>query len=172
MATHSTVLAWRIPGQPGLVGCRLWVAQSWTQLKRLSSSCSSRKDIHSNCIIRCYGITAPPSEGLKVRLVAEWLLQGWTAKARMRWYQDGRQIAGRHGKLNLSTSHSASGQSSEGTIIRPRLHKFYFCKLHYVPSFPFLWQLQMFFYYFLDWCKNLSVFISLIPFHREICKFS
>ena len=74
MATHSTVLAWRIPGQPGLVGCRLWVAQSWTQLKRLSSSCSSRKDIHSNCIIRCYGITAPPSEGLKVRLVAEWLL--------------------------------------------------------------------------------------------------
>ena len=36
MATHSSVLAWRIPemAEPG--GCRLWVAQSWTRLKRLS----------------------------------------------------------------------------------------------------------------------------------------
>ena len=25
MATHSTVLAWRIPGMGSLVGCRLWV---------------------------------------------------------------------------------------------------------------------------------------------------
>ena len=41
MATHSSVLAWRIPGRTGsLVGCRLWVAQSWTRLKRLSSSSS------------------------------------------------------------------------------------------------------------------------------------
>ena len=24
MATHSSVLAWRIPGQRSLVGCRLW----------------------------------------------------------------------------------------------------------------------------------------------------
>ena len=24
MATHSSVLAWRIPGKGGLVGCRLW----------------------------------------------------------------------------------------------------------------------------------------------------
>ena len=24
MATHSGVLAWRIPGMGGLVGCRLW----------------------------------------------------------------------------------------------------------------------------------------------------
>ena len=24
MATHSTVLAWRIPGRGSLVGCRLW----------------------------------------------------------------------------------------------------------------------------------------------------
>ena len=24
MATHSTVLAWRIPGTGSLVGCRLW----------------------------------------------------------------------------------------------------------------------------------------------------
>ena len=41
MATHSSVLAWRIPGTGGLVGCRLWVAQSRTRLKRLSSSSSS-----------------------------------------------------------------------------------------------------------------------------------
>ena len=33
MATHSSVLAWRIPGTESLVGCRLWVAQSWTRLK-------------------------------------------------------------------------------------------------------------------------------------------
>ena len=41
MATHSSVLAWRIPGMGSLVGCHLWVAQSWTRLKRLSSSSSS-----------------------------------------------------------------------------------------------------------------------------------
>ena len=35
LATHSSVLAWRIPGR--LVGCYLWVAQSRTRLKRLSS---------------------------------------------------------------------------------------------------------------------------------------
>ena len=33
MATHSSVLAWRIPGMGSLVGCHLWVAQSRTQLK-------------------------------------------------------------------------------------------------------------------------------------------
>ena len=39
MATHASVLAWRIPGigEPGLLG----VAQSRTRLKRLSSSSSS-----------------------------------------------------------------------------------------------------------------------------------
>ena len=34
MATHSSILAWRIQGQAALYG----VAQSQTQLKRLSSS--------------------------------------------------------------------------------------------------------------------------------------
>ena len=39
MATHSSVLAWRIPGpgKPGVYG----VTQSWTRLKRLSSSSSN-----------------------------------------------------------------------------------------------------------------------------------
>ena len=41
MATHSSVLAWRIPGTGSLVGCHLWVTQSWTRLKQLSSSSSS-----------------------------------------------------------------------------------------------------------------------------------
>ena len=44
MATHSSVLAWRIPGtgEPG--GLPVYgVAQSWTRLKRLSSS-SSREE--------------------------------------------------------------------------------------------------------------------------------
>ena len=38
MATHSSVLAWRIPGtgEPG--GLPSGIAQSWTQLKRFSSS--------------------------------------------------------------------------------------------------------------------------------------
>ena len=41
MATHSSVLAWRIPGagEPG------GVAQSQTRLKRLSSSSGSSKDV-------------------------------------------------------------------------------------------------------------------------------
>ena len=42
IATHSSVLAWRISGTGSLVGCCLWVAQSRTRLKRLSSSSSSR----------------------------------------------------------------------------------------------------------------------------------
>ena len=42
MATHSSVLAWRIPGtrEPG--GLPSIGSQSWTRLKRLSSSSSSR----------------------------------------------------------------------------------------------------------------------------------
>ena len=32
MATHSSVLAWRIPGMGEPGGCRLW-GQSWTRLR-------------------------------------------------------------------------------------------------------------------------------------------
>ena len=39
MATHSSVLAWRIPGTGvTLVGCRPWGHRDWTRLKRLCSS--------------------------------------------------------------------------------------------------------------------------------------
>ena len=42
MATHSSVLAWRIPGTGGALWAAVsGVAQSQTQLKRLSSSSSS-----------------------------------------------------------------------------------------------------------------------------------
>ena len=37
MATHSSVLAWRIPGMGSLVGCRLWGHKSRTRMKRRSS---------------------------------------------------------------------------------------------------------------------------------------
>ena len=45
MATHSNVLAWKIPGtgEPGGLLCM--GLQSWTQLKRFSSSSSSRNNI-------------------------------------------------------------------------------------------------------------------------------
>ena len=43
MATHSGVLAWRIPGTEEPGGLAVYgVAQSWTQLKRLSSSTLSK----------------------------------------------------------------------------------------------------------------------------------
>ena len=48
MATHSSVLAWRIPGtgEPGGLPCDYGVAQSPTRLMRLSSSSSSEEDAH------------------------------------------------------------------------------------------------------------------------------
>ena len=47
MATHSSVLAWRIPGTVEPVGLPVYgVAQSRTWLKRLSSSSSSRAQLN------------------------------------------------------------------------------------------------------------------------------
>ena len=40
MAIHSSILAWRIPGTGAWWAAIYGVAQSWTQLKRLSSSSS------------------------------------------------------------------------------------------------------------------------------------
>ena len=53
MATHSSDLAWRIPGtgEPG--GLPSVGAQSWTRLKQLSSSSSSNTK-HQQClVIKC-----------------------------------------------------------------------------------------------------------------------
>ena len=54
MATHSGVLAWRIPGMGSLVGCRLWVTQSRTRLKRLSSSSSSSTKLMSDSQVQTW----------------------------------------------------------------------------------------------------------------------
>ena len=53
MATHSSVLAWRIPGtgEPG--GLPSMGSQSWTRLKRLSSSGSFS---NSKEFARIYGV--------------------------------------------------------------------------------------------------------------------
>ena len=48
MATHSSVLAWRIPGTGKPDGLPYGVAQSRTRLKRLSSSSSSSSKLTSN----------------------------------------------------------------------------------------------------------------------------
>ena len=37
MATHSSVLAWRIPGMGSLVGCRLW-GRTWLDTTEVTSS--------------------------------------------------------------------------------------------------------------------------------------
>ena len=61
MATHSSVLAWRIPGtgEPG--GLPSWVTQSWTWLKRLSSSSSMLNiDINWRELIFFYVETSSP----------------------------------------------------------------------------------------------------------------
>ena len=41
MATHSSVLAWRILGTGSLLGCRLWGRTESDTTERLSSSSSS-----------------------------------------------------------------------------------------------------------------------------------
>ena len=41
MATHSSVLAWRLPGTGSLVGCRLWGRTGSDTTERLSGSSSS-----------------------------------------------------------------------------------------------------------------------------------
>ena len=55
MATHSSVLAWRIPGTGGAWWAAVYgVAQSRTQLKRLSSSSSiqSKPKLRMVCLVK------------------------------------------------------------------------------------------------------------------------
>ena len=65
MAIHSSVLAWRIPGtgEPAVYG----VTQSRTQLKRLSSSSSSRNIYHKALLLFIYVAFPIDSELLEGR---------------------------------------------------------------------------------------------------------
>ena len=63
MATHSSVLAWRIPGTGSLVGCRHGVAQSWTRLKQLSSSSSRVRKGEGNGTPLQYSCLENPMDG-------------------------------------------------------------------------------------------------------------
>ena len=71
MATHSSVLAWRIPGTVEPDGIRLYgIAQSWTQLKLLSSK-FTQTNIH-----RVSDVIQPPHSlwlpsHLQIRSVAQ-----------------------------------------------------------------------------------------------------
>ena len=53
MATHSSTLAWRIPGMGSLVGCRLWghAESDTTEGLGSSSSLIFRSSIHLELII-------------------------------------------------------------------------------------------------------------------------
>ena len=69
MATHSSVLAWRIPGtgEPG--GLPSLGSQSRTRLKRLSSSSSSSNSIPSSKSIprMCYLVRGKSDKEIKSR---------------------------------------------------------------------------------------------------------
>ena len=69
-ATHSSVLAWRIPGMGSLVGCRLW---GRTESKRLSSSSSSTEAC--GILVPQTGMEAMPPA------LAVWILNHWTTTA-------------------------------------------------------------------------------------------
>ena len=59
-------------GWGSLVGCRLWVAQSWTQLKRLSSS-SSRMNNEAWCAV-VHGVAKSQTQ------LSDWTELNWTRR--------------------------------------------------------------------------------------------
>ena len=75
MATHSSVLAWRIPGAAELGGLLCGVAQSRTRLKRLSSSSSSSRVLPSNYQGGCFCIIWGQKAGQWIR-GAQWFQWG------------------------------------------------------------------------------------------------
>ena len=38
MATHASILAWKIYGQRSLVGCSPWAHKSWTRLSNYTTT--------------------------------------------------------------------------------------------------------------------------------------
>ena len=61
MATHSSVVAWIIPGTGAWWAAIYGVAQSWTQLKQLSSSSSN----YLTKLIFCLLVTLEESQNLR-----------------------------------------------------------------------------------------------------------
>ena len=71
MATHSSVLAWRIPGTEEPGGLPYMGLQSRTWLKRLSSSSSSKEGLYpvnSNCLL-----LSPPASSHLDSTVSRWI---------------------------------------------------------------------------------------------------
>ena len=64
MATHSSVVAWIIPGtgEPG--GLLSLGLHSRTRLKQLSCSSSSREVVGSSLAVRCLGLCALTAKGM------------------------------------------------------------------------------------------------------------
>ena len=56
MATHSSVLAWRIPGMGSLVAAVYGVTQSRRRLKRLSSSSSKEDEVTLWELMEAYSV--------------------------------------------------------------------------------------------------------------------
>ena len=67
MATHSSVLAWRIPGNGGAWWAAFYgVAQSWTRLKRLGSSSKGQQ-----CQTLFFGGSKITADGeIKIKLIS------------------------------------------------------------------------------------------------------
>ena len=59
MATHSSVLAWRIPGTGSLVGCRLWGRTEWD-----TTEANYQQQQQHNYLKVPYNYTPPPQAPL------------------------------------------------------------------------------------------------------------
>ena len=72
MATHSSVLAWRIPGtgEPGGL-LSMGSHRVGTRLKRLSSSCSSRSRLKGNKYLFNKSVWSEPYKSYKLQLTLE-----------------------------------------------------------------------------------------------------
>ena len=68
MATHSTILAWRIPWTEEPGGLQSMGSQSWTRLKRLSMRA---RTLWSSFLMSHGSLASPPSNGSLVPM------KGW-----------------------------------------------------------------------------------------------
>ena len=54
MATHSSVLAWRIPGRGSLVGCRLW-GRIESDMTKVTAAAAAARGRYINFLISIIG---------------------------------------------------------------------------------------------------------------------